>query len=207
MFARVSRASASPDKLDELVDMFEHQLLPQIRDSPGFIGAAALGDRASGRGTVVTYWASAQAMAASEATASAGRGQTAARGVTMLDLQRYELVLVERVAPAAVNVFVRTNELDAAIDKLEDSITFVRDQVLPNVRSQKGFRALLMGVDRQSGHCMVSSIWETAADLEASEAAVREQRREAGNVAGAGDVRVEQYQTMFVEMKQAVTAG
>jgi hypothetical protein len=93
------------------------------------------------------------------------------------------------------------------MDKLEDSIKFVRDQVVPKVRSQKGFRALLMGVDRQTGHCMVSSIWETAADLEASEAAVREQRGQAGNVAGAANVRTERYEGMYVEMKQPVAAG
>ncbi|HEY1291978.1 MAG TPA: hypothetical protein VGJ60_02705 [Chloroflexota bacterium] len=207
MFARVSRVSASPDKLDENVEFYEQKLLPQIRNLPGFIGAAALGDRASGRGAAVTYWSDAEAMRASEATATAGRGQTAERGVTTLDIQRYELVIVERVAPAAANVFVRSNELDAAVDKLEDSITFVRDKVVPNVRSQKGFRGALMGVDRQTGHCMVSSIWETAADLEASEAAVSAQRREAGNVAGADNVRVERYEVMYAEMKQPVTAG
>ena len=107
------------------------------------------------------------------------REQTPQRGITTLNVQRYELVIVERVSPAAANVFVRSNEVDAAVDKVEDSTIFVRDQVVPNVRAQKGFRALLMGVDRQSGHCLVSSIWETAGDLEVSEAAVREQHREA----------------------------
>jgi len=207
MFARISRASGSPDKLDENVEFFAQKLLPQIRDLPGFIGAVALGDRASGRGGSVTYWADAESMRASDAAATAGRGQTAERGVTTLDVQRYEMVIAERVAPAGANTFVRGNEVDAARDKIEDSIKFVRDQVLPNVRSQKGFRALLMGVDRQTGHCLVSSVWETAADLEASEAAVREQRAQAGKVAGAGDVRVERYEVMYVEMKQPVTAG
>jgi heme-degrading monooxygenase HmoA len=207
MFARVSRGSLSADKLEEGVEFFKQKLLPQVSNLPGFMGAAALGDRASGRAASVTYWADAEAMLASEASASAGRGQEAERGVTPLDVQRYELVIIERVAPATANVFVRSNEIDAVVDKLEDSIKFVRDQVVPNVRSQTGFRALLMGVDWRSGHCLVSSIWETVADLEASEAAVREQRREATNVAGAGDVRVERYEVMYLEMKQSVTTG
>src|SRR5262249_14916156 len=147
MFARVSRGSGSPDKLDENIEFFQTKLLPQIRDLPGFVGAAALGDRASGRGVTVTYWSSAEAMAASEPSATAGRAQTAERGVSMQDVQRYELVIAERVGPASANVFVRGNELDAAVDKLDDTIAFVRDRVVPTVRSQKGFRALLMGVD------------------------------------------------------------
>ena len=207
MFARVVRASGSPDKLAENLDFFIQKLVPQIRELPGFVGAAALGDRASGRGAAISYWADAESLRASEAAASAGRAQTAERGVTTLDVQRYEMVIVERVAPAAANVFVRSNELDAAVDKLEDTIKFVRDQVVPHVRSQQGFRAVLMGVDRQTGHCLASTIWETAADLEASEAAVREQRREAGNVAGAANVRTEQYEALYLEMKQPLSTG
>ncbi len=207
MFARVSRVSASSDELDQNVDFFVQKLVPQIKDLPGFVGAGALGDRASGRGAAITYWADAASMRATEPAASASREQTAQLGVTTLDVQRYELVIVERVMPAAANVFVRSNELDAALDKLEASITFVRDQVVPNIRAQRGFRAALMGVDRQSGHCLVSSIWETVADLEASEAAVRDQRREAGRIAGASNVRTEQYEVMYLEMKQPVTAG
>ena len=207
MFARISRASASPDKLDQYVEFFVQNVVPQIKDLPGFVGAGALSDRVSGRAAAVTYWADAASMRATDVTANANRERTAQLGVTTLDFQRYELVIVERVTPAAANVFVRNNELDAALDKLDESIKFVRDQVVPNVRAQKGFRALLMGVDRQSGHCLVASIWETAADLEASESAVRDQRREAGTVAGASNVRTEQYEVMYLEMKQPVTTG
>jgi heme-degrading monooxygenase HmoA len=207
VFARVSRASGSPDKLDENVEFFVQKLLPQIKGQPGFVGAAVLGDRASGRGMSVTYWADAEAMHASEAAASAGRAQTAERGVASLDIHRYELVVVERTAPAAANVFVRSNELDPAPDKVEDTIKFVRDQVVPHLRTQKGFRAVLMGVERETGHCLASTIWGTAADLEASEAAVRDQRREAGNVAAADNVRVERYEALYLETKQPLTAG
>jgi hypothetical protein len=64
-----------------------------------------------------------------------------------------------------------------------------------------------MGVERDTGHCLVSSIWDTAADRDASDAAVRDQRRQAGEVAGAGDVRVEQYDGMYLELWQPVTTA
>jgi len=66
---------------------------------------------------------------------------------------------------------------------------------------------MLMGVDRQTCPCLANTIWETKADLEASEAAVREQRREAGNVAGVGNVLVERYEAKYLEMKQPLTTG
>ena len=73
MFVRVSRASGSPDNLDQNVEFFTQKLLPQIKDSPGFVGAAALGDRASGRGASVTYWTDAESMHGSRQCASWGR--------------------------------------------------------------------------------------------------------------------------------------
>jgi len=207
VFARITRVASSPENIAQRAAVFERDLLPQIRDLPGFEGAAALGDRESGRGVSVTYWADAAAMRASEPAASAGWDQATQAGSTVLDIQRYELVVVERVAPPRANVFVRSNELDATTEKLDATIQFVRDKVLPNVRSQTGFRGMLMGVDRETGHCLVTSIWETAADRDASEAAVREQRREAGQVAGGVDPRVEHYEVLFAEMKQPARTG
>jgi len=205
MFARVTRAATSPEKLDEAMELFAQSFLPQIRDLPGFVGAGALGDRSTGQVASITYWGDADAMRASEDAASTSRQQATQGGMTPLDLQRYEMVIVERAAPAAANVYVRSNEVDASPDKLEDLIRFVRETVTPTVRSQKGFRGMLMGVDRSSGHCLVSSIWESAADRDASEAAVRDQRGQASQVAGASNVRVEHYEVMYLEMKQAVT--
>jgi heme-degrading monooxygenase HmoA len=202
MFARVTRIEASPDALDQGVALFERDLLPQVKHLPGFVGAAVLHNRDNRRGATVTYWASEEAMRGSEQAASATRAQGTQTGGTIADVERYELVIVERTAPPQANVFVRSNELLGAADKLDATIAWVRDKVWPVVRAQQGFRALLMGVNRQNGRSLVSSIWDTAADREASDAALRDLRREGGQVSGAGEARVELYEVAFVDMGQ-----
>jgi hypothetical protein len=48
----------------------------------------------------------------------------------------------------------------------------------------------------------VSTVWETLADLEASESKVSNLRRGAADAAGASDVKVEIFETAFAEVKQ-----
>jgi hypothetical protein len=88
-------------------------------------------------------------------------------------------------------------------DKADDGIQFVRDQTVALTKHLPGVRALVMGVNRQNGRAFVTSVWASAADRETSEAAVREQRRQAGQATGADRVQVELYETVFAEVTPA----
>jgi hypothetical protein len=88
---------------------------------------------------------------------------------------------------------------------VDDVVKLIRE-TLPVLKAQPGFRALLLGANRQTGRVLVSSAWETAADREASDAAIQERRREAAQLAGAETVKVQLYETLFVEVKQAALA-
>jgi hypothetical protein len=57
-----------------------------------------------------------------------------------------------------------------------------------------------------TGRCLANSIWETASDRGASEAAIAGSRREAGEVAGAQPT-VTLAEVAFVEMKQETHTG
>ncbi|MDQ3811981.1 MAG: hypothetical protein M3336_16995, partial [Chloroflexota bacterium] len=63
--------------------------------------------------------------------------------------------------------------------------------------------ALLGSANRQTGRVIVSSIWDTAADREASEAAVRDARQAAIQAAEAETSRVALFENVFVNIKQA----
>ena len=63
-----------------------------------------------------------------------------------------------------------------------------------------------MGVNRQNGRAFVTSVWNSAADREASEASVLEQRRQAGLATGADQIQVELYETLFAEVTPALAA-
>jgi heme-degrading monooxygenase HmoA len=199
MFVRITRITAPPETLDEGAATFEQRLLPQLRTLPGYVGAALLADRASGRALAVTYWQTEEAMRGSEEAAAATRAQST-QPSTIVDVQRYDLAILERAQPPRANVFARVNAVQGSPAQVDASLSFLREQVLPVLRAQPGFRALLVGVDRERGHSLVSSIWETAADRDASEAAIRGVRTEAARTAGASDVQVEPYEVIFLEL-------
>jgi len=80
----------------------------------------------------------------------------------VLDVESYEEVLQERsdTAQSGMASFIRFNSMQAAPDKLEDGIRFVREQVVPLLKQQTGFRAAMMGVNRDNGRAYVTSAWK-----------------------------------------------
>jgi heme-degrading monooxygenase HmoA len=88
---------------------------------------------------------------------------------------------------------------------VDDAASVVRETI-PALKGQQGFRAVLVFANRQTGRMLVSSVWETAADREASDAAVQERRRQAAQSAGAENVKVQLYETVFAEVRQAALA-
>ena len=81
-------------------------------------------------------------------------------------------------------------------------VGLVRD-ALPTLKGQKGFRAVLVGANRQTGRMFISSVWDTAADREASDAAMQGARGRIPQVAGAASVKVDLYESVVSEIKQA----
>jgi hypothetical protein len=65
----------------------------------------------------------------------------------------------------------------------------------------------VMGANRMTGRCFVTSGWETADDRAASEPAIVDQRREATTIAGAKDVEVTLFEVPFIEVKQPAVRG
>jgi len=78
--------------------------------------------------------------------------------------------------------------------------------VLPVLKAQKGYRATIAGVDRPSGRLTAATVWESKADLDASETKIAGARAEVAKVAGAGpsDVQVEIFETAVADLTGAV---
>ncbi len=145
----------------------------------------------------------AQTLSASEQLGITSRTQSAAAmGGSIVNVERFEQVIQDRAQPPKAGVFVRQNTVAGAPERIDNAIKFMEKQALPVVRALKGYRALLMNVDRMTGRSTVITVWDTRADLEASEAKVSGLRREAANAAGATDVKVEIFETAFAEVKQ-----
>ena len=209
MFVRRTRVEGSPEKLDQTIQNYQQQLLPVIKQEAGFRGAVLLANRATGAAQSVTLWESEETERASRPTGDRLRAQAVQSSAgRVLDVESYEEVLQERsdTAQSGMASFIRFNSMQAAPDKLEDGIRFVRDQVVPLLKQQTGFQAVMMGVNRDNGRAYVTSAWESAEARQASDTRVRDQRRQAGELLGGIQVSVDEYEVVFIEVAETVGA-
>lgn len=203
MFTRVTRVQNPPEAVEAGIAFFKDKVVPMAKAAPGNAGVILLVDRKTGTGMGITVWATAQALGASEQMGIASRTQSvAATGGSIVNVERGEQVIMERAQPPLVGSFVRLNTIAGDPKKIDKAIKFVENQVVPALKALKGFRALIMNVDRMTGRSTVSTVWTTQADLEASEPKIASLRRDAADAAGASDVKVEIFETAFSEITQ-----
>ncbi len=207
MYVRVTRVQSPPDAIEKGIAYFTQNVVPAAKAAPGNVGQVLLVDRKTGSGVGITMWETAQALGASEQLGITTRTQSAAAmGGSIVNVERFENVIQDRAQPPKAGAFVRLNTVVGVPDKIDNAIKFMEKQALPVLKAQKGYQALIMNVDRMTGRSIVSTVWDTLADLEASEPKVSGLRRAAADAAGAADVKVEIFQTAFVEIKQAARA-
>jgi heme-degrading monooxygenase HmoA len=204
MFARATRGSVPADKLDDAIARFQSRVLPSFATQPGYLGGVLLADRGTGAVRAITYWQDEAALNASEAMAAASRAEAAqTSGGRVEEPEPYEVVLHERVVAPRPNVFVRINDVRGSIEHIEDVLAFSREQVLPALRSQRGWLAMQAMVNRQNGRSLLITVWDSAADREGSEAAIRLLREQGGATAGASTVDVSLYECVVLDLKPA----
>jgi quinol monooxygenase YgiN len=211
MFIRGTRVQTPPEKIDAAIANFKQQVLPAVRATTGNVGAALLVDRETGAGIGITYWESAKALAASEQMGITTRVNVARNvaGTQVVNVERYEIVIAERAQPPQSGTFVRVNTVNAEPDKLVALMEIVRGRVLPTLKPLKGFRSLIMGIDRTIGRSAVSTTWDTMDDLKASEEKIAGLRIESARAGGADTAEVEIFESAVIDLMQtaAVPAG
>jgi heme-degrading monooxygenase HmoA len=209
MFLRATRIQAPPDKVEQAIENFETNIIKGLRSAPGNQGAVLLVNRQTGAGLGVTYWETAKALAASEQTGIQSRtqGTKSVPGSQIVNVERAELMIMDRAAAPRAGTFVRMVTVSGDPDKVDAGIVQIRTHVLPVLKEQKGYQATIASVDRQSGRLSASTVWATKADLDASESKLAGPRAEAAKAAGAGphDVQVELFEIAVIEISAAVT--
>lgn len=97
MYARHVTVHGSPDHVDEAVRSVRENVLPVLRDCPGFKGQLLLVDRAKGEAVGISLWDTEENMTASEEKVAAARQQTADEvgASSAPEVQLYELPIFE----------------------------------------------------------------------------------------------------------------
>jgi heme-degrading monooxygenase HmoA len=204
MYVRAVWFEGAPDELEARVARYPQQMQP-MRAAPGCLGIAALADRETGAGISVTYWDSQQSMLATEPQSETIRAQAVADSrLRVVDIDRFEMILVDRAAPPAAGSFARMTDVTVPAANVDAAAEVLRSH-LPEGRKLPGFRALLVGANRETGRTVTTTTWNTAADREASAEPARAIGDEMSNLRGDATPKVSLYEVVYSDVSVPTT--
>ena len=64
-------------------------------------------------------------------------------------------------------------------ERIEATVEQFREQALPQLQEQQGFRGITVGVNRKTGQALAVTLWESEADMSESERVADEARDQA----------------------------
>ena len=89
---------------------------------------------------------------------------------------------------------------------IDSGVAYLRDEVLPVLNSQRGYRGVLASAARSEGVLGILSLWDTEADSEASDSALGKAREEAAQLVG-GDLTVEAFEQVVAQVNRLAVPG
>lgn len=203
MFARITWGKTPPDRIDDFVGVVRSAAKPMERFE-GYRGVVSLANRTTGAIMAGTYWASAEAMQASEELGKAARESvtTSIGGLQANDVRRLEFVIQERAVPPHAGTFARMNTVQLPPDKVDAAIELLRDEVVPAIKPLPGFQTAAVFVDRESGLFLAASVWASEAEREASAAVVAPMRTKLRQITGSeAPTTIDLYELVLADVK------
>ena len=94
----------------------------------------------------------------------------------------------------------RLTTIEGEPGRIDEAIRVAREDVLPTLREQDGWKGFTVLADRSSGRMLGISFWESEDALAASEAAIAASRERAAEVSGAQSPSVERLEVVLDEM-------
>ena len=92
MFARLGAWQGSAEELARWIERAHDHVKPSIREDAGLKAAYWLVDRAGGKGLIVTFWESEEAMRASEDARRRRQAATSTATGAQVTTERYEII-------------------------------------------------------------------------------------------------------------------
>ena len=103
-------------------------------------------------------------------------------------------------------MYARSTTIKADLQKLEQGIAYVRDEVQPAVTAMDGCSGLSLLVDRDTGQCIVTTSWATEEALAASREGVRTLRERGAEVMG-GEPSVDEWEVAVMHRDHNAPEG
>lgn len=195
MHARTIRVHGDPSSLDRSVDVLNSQVIPQLRQFPGFQGAYWAADRESGKGIAFFFYGSEQNLRETADRAGQLRNTVLQAIGTQLDeVKEHEVVADtgEKVHATASHIRVTTIKTDPA--RREDGIARIKDTVIPTARGFPGFQGGFWLATLEGGPSLGCTLWDSRESLDGSRSMADSLRRDSAAATGAEVLGVEEFE-------------
>jgi heme-degrading monooxygenase HmoA len=104
-------------------------------------------------------------------------------------------------------MYARSTTITAQPSAIDDGITYLRDETMPTLLAIDGCVGLSLLVNRESGHCIATSAWESEQAMRASEAGVGPIRADASERFGGSIDRVEEWEIAVLHREHGAADG
>jgi heme-degrading monooxygenase HmoA len=99
-----------------------------------------------------------------------------------------------------VAVYARISTLEGSPEHIDEGLRQVRENVLPQIQQQEGFKGMVALADRQSGKTLGITFWESEEMLKASEEAADRLREDSAEAMSDTIAGVERYEVGLFEV-------
>src|ERR1700722_18920652 len=168
---RFSQVGRNQRALGASLRHIEREVCPVVESLPGSLGLAVHASAELGVVIVESFWATGEAMRASERPIAPGRGEAELLGGGTVTVERYRLPVFEQDVPARGGEGTRLTRMDAEPAGVDDVIEVFGDTFVPWLAEMAGFHSALLCADPASGGLVMQDIWHDPPTLAASAAA------------------------------------
>jgi hypothetical protein len=97
----------------------------------------------------------------------------------------------------------RMTTMEGSPERLDEGLREIREDVLPQLQQQDGFKGFIVLDNRQSGKLMGFSLWESEQAMQASEEVADRTRRESAQTMSDTIAGIERYEVALFEVPSA----
>jgi len=208
MYLRVTAFKSDASKIEAGIAYLREKVIPALKQAPGFLGATCVVDRAKSTGAASTLWESLEAMNKAEQLGQQARiDSEEATGIEVVDVDRFEITALEIPGTLAeLPSYTRITTAYGSPEKTDATVKAVRDQVIPTLKQQPGFRSFAAGANRMTGRGFTASSWATPEQREASNKVIADTRQRVADTSGLYGIQVDLVETVIAEVKLPTTA-
>lgn len=203
MYARVASFEGRDSSLtDQLIQRVRDQGPSSVPDAKGFLG---LFDRDRGTSLGITFFDSEEAITGAEqAFEDMAKNFSPEMRGRRTSVDTYEVTIFDGDAERAKAARVST--LEGSPSKIDESISKVQSETLPQVRKLDGNVGAIGLADRKSGRAIVITLWESSDALRKTEQQADRLREQAAKFGGQSIGSVNRYEVAVAQQLSAVHA-